>query len=91
MGRMTLKCAPGIGCLLSDGERKSIIDAPERPLPTLLPLIEDLVSVLIARVYKSAELTALLIWLNSHCNTCGQTLTNENQPDHTVQLCVDCA
>jgi hypothetical protein len=88
---MTLKFAPGIGCLLSEGERKSIMEAPERPLPTLLPLVEDLVSVLIARNYKSAELTALLIWLNSHCNACGRVLTNENQPDHTVLLCVDCA
>jgi hypothetical protein len=67
------------------------MDAPERPLPTLLPLIEDLVSVLIARDYKSAELTALLIWLNSHCNACGRALTKENQPDHIVLLCVDCA
>jgi hypothetical protein len=88
---MTLKFAPGIGCLLSEGERKSIMDAPERPLPTLLPLIEDLVSVLIARDYKSAELTALLIWLNSHCNACGRALTKETQPDHIVLLCVDCA
>jgi hypothetical protein len=68
-----------------------MMDAPERPLPTLLPLVEDLVSVLIARDYKSAELTALLIWLNSHCNSCGRVLTKENQPDHTVLLCVDCA
>jgi hypothetical protein len=88
---MTLKFAPGIGCLLSEGERKSIMDAPERPLPTLLPLVEDLVSVLIARDYKSAELTALLIWLNSHCNACGRALTKENQPDHIVLLCTDCA
>ena len=39
------------------------MDALERPLPTLLPLVEDLISVLIARDYKSAELTALLLWL----------------------------
>jgi hypothetical protein len=67
------------------------MDAPERPLHTLLPLVEDLVSVLIARDYKSAELTALLIWLNSHCNICGRALTKANQPDHTRLLCADCA
>ena len=66
------------------------MDAPERPLPVLLPLVEDLISVLIARDYKSAELTALLVWLNSHCNSCGCVLTNENQPDHGAPLCVDC-
>jgi hypothetical protein len=80
-----------IGSLLAEGERKPFMDAPERPLPALLPLIEDLVSVLIARDYKSAELTALLIWLNSHCNVCGQALTNANQPDRTIPLCSDCA
>ena len=32
--------------------------APENPLDKLMPLVEDLVSVLIARDYKSAELTA---------------------------------
>ena len=67
------------------------MEAPERPLPRLLPLVEDLVSVLIARDYKSAELTALLIWLNSHCNICGRALTKTNQPDHTRPLCADCA
>ena len=67
------------------------MDAPDRPLSTLLPLVEDLVSVLIARDYKSAELTALLIWLNSHCNICGRALTKTNQPDHTRPLCADCA
>ena len=67
------------------------MDAPERPLPTLLPLVEDLVSVLIARDYKSAELTALLFWLNSHCNICGRVLTNANQADQVIPLCVACA
>ena len=67
------------------------MDAPERPLGELMPLLENLVSVLIARDYKSAELTALLIWMNSHCNTCGRELTNENQPDHGVPLCSACA
>ncbi|MDQ2998599.1 MAG: hypothetical protein M3R61_16305 [Chloroflexota bacterium] len=66
------------------------MNAPELPLPTLLPLVENLISVLIARDYKSAELTALLLWLNSHCNSCGRVLTNANQPDHTIPLCVDC-
>ncbi len=67
------------------------MDAPERPLPTLVPLVEDLVSVLIARDYKSAELTALLLWLNGHCNVCGRVLTNANQADRPVPICVDCA
>jgi hypothetical protein len=67
------------------------MEAPERPLPSLLPLVEDLVSVLIARDYKSAELTALLLWMNSHCNTCGCALTKANQPDHTVPVCAGCA
>jgi hypothetical protein len=66
------------------------MDAPERPLPELLPLIENLVSVLIARDYKSAELTALLIWLNSHCNSCGRPLTKGNQPDRATPLCNTC-
>jgi hypothetical protein len=66
------------------------MEAPERPLTTLLPLVEDLVSVLIARDYMSAELTTLLLWLNTHCNTCGRPLTKANQPDHAVPLCVDC-
>ena len=66
------------------------MDAPARPLTTLLPLVEDLVSVLIARDYKSAELTALLLWLNTHCNTCGRLLTKANQPDHMVPLCAEC-
>jgi hypothetical protein len=56
-----------------------------------VPLVEDLVSVLIARDYKSAELTALLIWMNSHCNSCGRALTNENQPDRGVSLCANCS
>jgi hypothetical protein len=67
------------------------MDAPERPLPELVPLVENLVSVLIARDYKSAELTALLIWLNSHCNSCGRSLTNDNQPDRAVPLCGKCS
>ena len=67
------------------------MEAPERPLPRLLPLVEDLVSVLIARDYKSAELTALLLWMNSHCNICGRALTKANQPNHTVPLCAGCA
>ena len=67
------------------------MNAPERPLPTLLPLVENLVSVLIAMDYKSAELTALLLWMNSHCNTCGRSLTNANQPDRTVPMCAECA
>ena len=67
------------------------MDAFDSPLLTLLPLVEDLISVLIARDYKSAELTALLLWLNSHCNSCGRVLTNANQAEHTIPLCVDCA
>jgi hypothetical protein len=67
------------------------MDAPVRPLPELLPLVENLVSVLIARDYKSAELTALLIWLNSHCNSCGRLLTQDNQPDRGVPLCDTCS
>lgn len=67
------------------------MDAPERPLPELLPLVENLVSVLIARDYKSAELTALLIWINSHCNSCGQPLTKDNQPERAVPLCNACS
>jgi hypothetical protein len=67
------------------------MDAPARPLPELLPLVENLISVLITRDYKSAELTALLIWMNSHCNSCGRALTNENQPDRGVPLCGACA
>jgi hypothetical protein len=67
------------------------MDGPERPLPELLPLVENLVSVLIARDYKSAELTALLIWLNSHCNSCGRPLTKDNQPDHSLPLCNACS
>jgi heterodisulfide reductase subunit B len=66
------------------------MDAPARPLPTLLPLVEDLVSVLIARDYKSAELTALLLWLNSHCNSCGRVLTNANHAERATPLCVEC-
>jgi len=65
--------------------------APTNPLPDLVPLLEDLISVLIARDYKSAELTALLIWMNSHCNSCGCALTNENQPNTNAPFCRDCA
>lgn len=65
--------------------------APTNPLPELVPLLEDLISVLIARDYKSAELTALLIWMNSHCNTCGRALMNENQPNKNAPFCMDCA
>jgi hypothetical protein len=65
--------------------------APEKPLRELLPLVENLISVLIARDYKSAELTALLLWINSHCNACGRALTNENQPDRGVPLCATCS
>jgi hypothetical protein len=64
---------------------------PARPLQELMPLIEDLISVLIARDYKSAELTALLIWMNSHCNSCGRTLTSQNHPDRGLPLCADCS
>jgi hypothetical protein len=63
----------------------------ERPLRELMPLVEDLVSVLIARDYKSAELTALLIWMQSHCNSCGCALTNQNQLDRTIPLCAACS
>jgi len=66
------------------------MDAPDRPLLELLPLVEDLISVLITRDYKSAELTALLIWMNSHCNSCGRALTRENQPDSGMPLCSTC-
>jgi hypothetical protein len=65
--------------------------ATENTFRELIPLLENLVSVLIARDYKSAELTALLLWMNSHCNACGVALTNENQPDHRVPICADCA
>jgi hypothetical protein len=64
---------------------------PEKPLRELLPLVENLISVLIARDYKSAELTALLLWINSHCNACGRALTNENQPARGVPLCATCS
>ena len=64
--------------------------APEQPLRDLIPLVENLVSVLLARDHKSAELTALLIWMNSHCNACGRRLTLENQPNRNDPFCVDC-
>jgi hypothetical protein len=65
--------------------------APEQPLRELIPLVENLVSVLLARDHKSAELTALLIWMNTHCNICGRLLTRENQPNRNDPLCADCA
>lgn len=65
--------------------------APDQPLRELTPLIENLVSVLLAREHKSAELTALLIWMNSHCNACGQPLTAENQPNRNDPYCAQCA
>ena len=65
--------------------------APERPLRELMPLVENLVSVLLARDHKSAELTALLLWMNAHCNACGRPLTRENQPNRNDPLCNMCA
>jgi hypothetical protein len=65
--------------------------APERPLRELMPLVENLVSVLLARDHKSAELTALLLWMNAHCNSCGRLLTHENQPNRNDPLCDLCA
>jgi hypothetical protein len=56
-----------------------------------MPLVEDLVSVLLAKNYSSAELTALLLWMNSHCNACGQLLTAENQPNRRNPYCAECA
>ena len=64
---------------------------PEQPLRELLPLVENLVSVLLTRDYKSAELTALLIWMNSHCNICGRLLTAANQPNRHEPVCDTCA
>ena len=61
------------------------------PLREFVPLVENLVSVLLTQDYKSAELTALLIWMQSHCNSCGRTLTNDNQPDRAVPLCAHCS
>jgi len=63
---------------------------PEHPLRELIPLVENLVSVLVTRDYKSAELTALLLWMNSHCNICGRLLTAENQPRRNDPICADC-
>lgn len=65
--------------------------APEQPLRELILLVENLVSVLLARDHKSAELTALLIWMNTHCNLCGRVLTLENQPNRNDPLCAECA
>jgi hypothetical protein len=64
---------------------------PAQPLRELMPLVEDLVSVLLAKNYSSAELTALLLWMNSHCNACGQLLTVENQPNPRNPYCAECA
>jgi hypothetical protein len=64
---------------------------PDQPLRALLPIVENLVSVLIVSEHKSAELTALLIWMNTHCNACGRTLTLENQPNRNLPFCIDCA
>jgi hypothetical protein len=61
-----------------------------QPLRELLPLVENLISVLLTQDYKSAELTTLLIWMNSHCNACGRPLTAENQPDRKEPLCDRC-
>ena len=63
---------------------------PEQPLRELTPLVENLVSVLLAREHKSAELTALLIWMNSHCNACGRLLTVETQPNRKDPYCAEC-
>jgi hypothetical protein len=68
-----------------------VVPAPERPLRELIPIVENLVSVLLARDHKSAELTALLIWMNSHCNICGRALTAENQPNRREPVCELCA
>jgi hypothetical protein len=64
--------------------------SPAQPLRELIPLVENLVSVLIAREHTSAELTALLIWMNSHCNACGRLLTTENQPNRNDPYCATC-
>jgi hypothetical protein len=64
---------------------------PEPPLRELIALVENLISVLVARDYKSAELTGLLIWLNTHCNICGRLLTRDNQPNRNDPLCDLCA
>ncbi len=61
------------------------------PLREFVPLVENLVSVLLTQDYKSAELTALLIWMNSHCNCCGRLLTAENQPNRKEPMCDRCS
>ena len=63
---------------------------PVQPLRELIPLVENLVSVLLTREHKSAELTALLIWMNSHCNACGRPLTATNQPNRNDPYCDTC-
>jgi|GEM_PF-2819807 formamidopyrimidine-DNA glycosylase len=68
-----------------------MMSAQEQPLRELLPLVENLVSVLIARDHSSSELTELLIWMNSHCNACGKLLTDENQPNRRDPYCNNCA
>ena len=74
-----------------DSEEQQAAPAPERPLRDLMLLVENLVSVLLARDHKSAELTALLLWMNAHCNSCGRPLTRENQPNRNDPLCDICA
>jgi hypothetical protein len=66
------------------------MSASQQPLRELIPLVENLVSVLLTTEHKSAELTALLIWMNSHCNACGQLLTAENQPNRKDPYCAEC-
>ena len=68
-----------------------MLSTPDQPLRELVPLVENLVSVLLARDHKSAELTAVLIWMNTHCNLCGRVLTDENQPNRNDPLCDNCA
>jgi hypothetical protein len=68
-----------------------VLSNPDQPLRELIPLVENLVSVLLARDHKSAELTAVLIWMNTHCNLCGRVLTDENQPNRNDPLCDNCA
>jgi hypothetical protein len=77
--------------LPTDSEEERVTPAPERPLRELMPLVENLVSVLLTREHTSAELTALLLWMNAHCNSCGRPLTRENQPRRNDPLCDACA
>src|SRR5262245_15601942 len=80
-----IRCSPPI-----DFKGSCSMPAREQPLHELIPLLENLVSVLLAREHKSAELTALLIWMNSHCNACGRPLTAENQPNPKDPYCDTC-